>query len=179
MQAVVTFTGFETKKEGVSDHGPWALRIFKDPGGNKFQTFDRDLGDALIAKLNQQVTVTYEIESNSYTDRNGNARTAQNNVIKSFLDGAQAGVSGVQPQQTQTQGTTQSSGGSSTGGNYDSLNRVRAGELANGMVAALQIQNVDPSQMELFANMWLSYIETGSFTSSGSPSQPDGAVQQY
>lgn len=186
MQAVVTFTGFETKKEGVSDHGPWALRIFKDAGGNKFQLFDRELGDALIQRLNQPITVTYEVEVNSYKDRNGNARTAQNNMIKSFLEGAQAGVGGVQepslPSHTGPQQTTTSAPQTSTGGggqDYSPLRRKDALNAAIAAGAAGVIKYGDPMQLFAVADSYVKYYEGGSeaLNGSGSSSQPDGATQ--
>ena len=183
MQQVVTLTGLETKS-GAGDKGPWTLSTFKDAGGNKFQTFDGALAGLAQSLLGQQVTVTYEVETRSYKDRNGVDRVANNNVLQAIAAGAQAGVSTEAPlpshtgpqQQTSTSPAWSSNGG---GADYSSLNRVRAGELANGTVAAAGIKINDPSQLELFANMWLRYIESGTFTESGSSSQPAGDPVQY
>jgi len=181
LQQVVTLTGLETKS-GAGDKGPWTLSTFKDAGGNKFQTFDGALAGLAQSLLGQQVTVTYEVETRSYKDRNGVDRVANNNVLQAIAAGAQAGVPSTPPLPSHTgpQQTT-STGSSSNGGgaDYSSLNRVRAGELANGTVAAAGIKINDPSQLELFANMWLRYIETGTFTESGSSSQPAGEPVQY
>ena len=64
MEQVVTLTSVEVKKTGTSKHGPWALRLFKDAGGNKYQTFDVDLGEKAAGLVGQSVEIRYEVEQN-------------------------------------------------------------------------------------------------------------------
>ena len=82
MEQVVTFTGVEEKAEGEGKHGPWKLRVFTAGGGGKYQTFSVELGDKALGFIGKPALVTYEIEDRQYQDREGNTRTAQNNVIK-------------------------------------------------------------------------------------------------
>lgn len=99
MQQVVTITGFEEKKRGESQYGPWALRLFTTAGGTKFQTFDVDLGDSLIAGgLNTPVSVEYEIEE---TSKDG--KTYKNNVIKGWGPPSETATASEPSQPTSSQ----------------------------------------------------------------------------
>jgi hypothetical protein len=84
VEVVTTFSGVETKS-GDSLRGAWIMRLFADPSGVKYQTFDKGLGETGqgFVGTNQPVRVVYEVEQRG---------DFSNNVIKA-LEAAPAGLS--------------------------------------------------------------------------------------
>lgn len=78
MNQVVTFvdTAVDGKK-GTNKFGPFWFRVFKTAGGDRYQTFDVDLGDKIAASFGTPVEVTYEVEENG---------KYQNNVLKGIRE---------------------------------------------------------------------------------------------
>ena len=86
MNQVVTLMGFETKT-GSNDSGGWTLYLFKDAGGNKYQTFDDDLGSTAAGLINKSVEVEYEVQERDLPAKGDRpATTVRNNVIKSVKE---------------------------------------------------------------------------------------------
>lgn len=80
-EQVVTITGVFTQ-QGNNARGPWTRYDVKDAGGNKYQTFDAELGAKAQAVQGQSVTLTFHEEARGqYT----------NNV----LDGIKTSVNGA------------------------------------------------------------------------------------
>jgi len=82
----VTLTGFETKS-GNNDSGGWTLYLFKDAGGNKYQTFEDDLGLAAAGLIGKSVEVEYEVQERDLPAKGDRpATTVRNNVLKSVKE---------------------------------------------------------------------------------------------
>jgi hypothetical protein len=86
LQQIVTLTGFETKT-GSNDNGGWTLYLFKDGGGNKYQTFEDDLGSKASGLIGKSVDVEYEVQERDLPAKGDRpATTVRNNVIKSVKE---------------------------------------------------------------------------------------------
>lgn len=108
MEAVVQLTGVETKS-GSNARGTWTMYLFSASDGQKYQTFDKQLGPSLQSHIGgQNLRLLYEEKSNG---------EFINRVVTSF-EVAPAGlapssggpaVGGGQTQPTQTPPTTTAS----------------------------------------------------------------------
>lgn len=168
MQQVVTLVGVETKT-GQGQKGPWTLKVYKDAGGNKYQTFDGPLQQIADSLLGQSASVVYDVETRNYTDQQGQARTANNNVLR-FIE-ASAGTVGATAQaegnvqttfvpQTVTAQTVQQDDRPIRS---HETNRADALKIAVEAHAAGIAVVSDPMQLAAIADLFVKYIETGSF----------------
>ena len=167
MQQVVTFIEYNVPKTGNGQYGPWSLHQFKDAGGNKYQTFKDEIANVARGLMNTPVSVTYDVETRSYTKQDGTAGQAQNNVLTSVeaANGQQAIVqqSVVAPVSAPVSAPALAQPTPAQDDRQTIINRSAA--LARAIEAhAAGISAVsDPSQLELIANLFVKYIETGSF----------------
>lgn len=86
-------TSVEIKREGESKHGKWVLRLFKDAGGNKYQTFDVDLGEKASGLIGRSVEVRFEVEQNG---------DYENKVLKAVRETENPQASGSTPEAQQS-----------------------------------------------------------------------------
>jgi hypothetical protein len=167
MQQVVTLVEYSVPKTGQSQHGPWSLHVFKDAGGNKYQTFKDDVANVARGLMNTPVSVTYDVETRNYQDQQGQARQAQNNVLTSVeaANGQQTvgGFPAGQQAATAAPVAAQTAPAQSSDPRGTIINRsaalARAIEAHAAGIAVVQ----DPSQLAAVADLFVKYIETGSF----------------
>ena len=177
MQQVVTLVDYSVPKIGNGQHGPWSLHVFKDAGGNKYQTFKDDVANVARGLMNTPVSVTYDVETRSYQDQQGQTRQAQNNVLTSVeaangqqtVGGFPAGQQAATAAPVASQGlplapaTTLAPAAQVVDQRQTIINRsaalARAIEAHAAGIAVVQ----DPAQLAAVADLFVKYIETGSF----------------
>lgn len=167
MQQVVTLVSYEVKT-GQGQKGPWTLKTYKDAGGNKFQTFDAALQNVADGLIGQAATVTFEVEPRQYTDSQGTPRTANNNVLKSIeAAGQQQAFTPNQVSGSSTlplaPATVVAPAAQVIDQRQTLINRSAALARAIEAHAAGIAKVTDPQQLAAIADLFVKYIETGSF----------------
>ncbi len=153
MNQIVTFTGLETKT-GANDSGGWTLYLFKDAGGNKFQTFDDDLGHAGQKLIGQSVEVEYEVQTRDLPAKGDRpATTVNNNVLKSLREASETATDKPDPVNAPAQ-------------SFSSDRPIRSHETNRSDALGHAVAKVGPEHnnaQELFAlaDAFTRYIETG------------------
>lgn len=165
MEQIVTLVSFETKT-GMGQRGPWQMWLFKDAGGNAYQTFDAALATKAQALVGQSARLQYEaMQRGQYV----------NNVIKA-IEAAALAPAATAPNAPLGAPNAQTYIPQAAPDKEKRIHRQTASKVAADVIQVLGLEVNSLDEFVQLCDSLVSYYETGSAPGSSVPVALNGAA---